>query len=326
MIYALSITGPTASGKTSLSLSLAKELDGEIISCDSMQIYRMMDIGTAKATAEERAEVPHHMIDIVSPREQYSAEDYRRDALRVAGEITSCGRLPIFVGGTGLYIDTLMRGTQASPPSSSLLRDKLMSEGESDAGRERLWQRLLACDPASAASIHKNNLRRVVRALEIFELSGKPKSYFDELSRSAAPDICVGMITLDFRNRENLYSRVNERVDEMIATGLVCEVRSLYEAGMLEPEYTASQAIGYKELIPYIKGEISLGEATELLKLSSRRYAKRQLTWFRHESDAIRLFLDNEDGRMKESGLLMEEALSAAHLLIEKSGWRRDEI
>lgn len=317
MIRALSLTGPTASGKTALSLSIAEELGCEIISCDSMQIYRDMDIGTAKATAEEQARVRHHLIDILSPSESYSAEDYRRDAMAAAEDISKRDMIPLFVGGTGLYIDTVMRGGAVeSPPSDPEVRERLMLLAEGEGGADRLWERLLAVDPESAEKTHKNNLRRVVRALEIYEVSGRTKSYFDRLSREVAPDISVGMITLDFHNRDNLYKRVDKRVDEMLSVGLLDEVRSLLDGGMLDPSYTAAQAIGYKELISYIKGECSLAEATDTLKLSSRRYAKRQLTWFRHETEAVRLFADGEDGKMKDIDILIKEATAAARSLL----------
>lgn len=316
MIYALALTGPTASGKTALSLSVAESLSAEIISCDSMQIYKRMDIGTAKATAEERARVPHHMIDFLSPSENYSAEDYRRDAVMVAGDISARGKLPLFVGGTGLYIDTVMRGEMSSPPSDSVVRRRLMDIAERD-GADILWDRLVAIDPLCAEKMHKNNIRRVVRALEIYEVSGRTKSYYDELSKTAGSDIRIGMITLDFHNRDNLYRRVDSRVDAMLAEGLLDEVRSLYNDGLLMPEYTASQAIGYKEVVSYLRGECTLDEARELLKMSSRRYAKRQLTWFRHEEGVLRLYLDGEDGIMKNSETIEREAIKAAWSLLE---------
>ena len=318
MSFALALTGPTASGKTALSLSLAEKLGCEIISLDSMQIYKHMDIGTAKATADERARVPHHMIDFLSPSDSYSAEDYRADAMRVLADIESRGRLPLFVGGTGLYMDTVIRGTElSSPPSSEELRERLLESAVTDEEREALWQRLLEIDPESANKTHKNNVRRVVRALEIYELTGKTKTYFDELSRTVTPDLEVGMITLDFHNRDNLYSRVDMRVDQMIDEGLLDEVKSLYDSGILVENTTAAQAIGYKEIKLYLDGECSLDEAVELLKLSTRRYAKRQLTWFRHNKDAKRLYIDREDGAMKSKDELLTELYAMAHELMK---------
>ncbi|MBR2929608.1 MAG: tRNA (adenosine(37)-N6)-dimethylallyltransferase MiaA [Clostridia bacterium] len=312
MIRALALTGPTASGKTALSLALAERLSCEIISSDSMQIYRYMDIGTAKATPEERSRVPHHVIDMLEPSVRYSTEDYRRDALAAARDIVDRGRLPLFVGGTGLYIDTLRRAEPVgSPPSDEALRERLMNEGRDDEGKQRLWQRLYEVDPASAEKTHKNNLRRVVRALEIYELSGRTKSYFDALSKDLVPDIAIDMITLDFHNRDNLYERVDKRVDIMMSEGLLDEVRGLHSRGLLMPEYTSYQAIGYKELREYLEGECDLASAIENIKLSSRRYAKRQLTWFRH-TDAVHLFVDTEDGRMKGADELLSECVEIA--------------
>ena len=320
MSFALAITGPTASGKTALSLALAEHLGCEIVSIDSMQIYKHMNIGTAKATEEERARVPHHMIDFLSPKESYSAEDYRADAMRILADIESRGRLPLFVGGTGLYMDTVMRGTAlASPPSSEELKQSLLASAVTDEEREALWQRLKAVDPISAEKTHKNNVRRVVRALEIYELTGKTKTYFDELTRATKPDVSVGMITLDFHNRDNLYSRVDLRVDQMMEEGLLDEVRTLYENGILIKGTTAAQAIGYKEIISYLDGECSLNEAVEFLKLSTRRYAKRQLTWFRHNEGAKRLYIDRENGEMKNSDELIAELYAMADGLIKEN-------
>ena len=313
MIYALALTGPTASGKTALSLEIAERLGCEIISCDSMQIYRGMDIGTAKATAAERARVPHHLIDLVSPDEAYSAESYRRDAMTVAADISARGRIPLFVGGTGLYVDTLMRVSSPDVPGSDPgYRDRMLA-----LSPDELWARLIAVDPESAEKTHKNNVKRVIRALEIYDATGKPKSYFDKLSRTAAADINIGMITIDFHDRDNLYRRVDARVDAMVGEGLIDEVASLYRAGVLDGNNTASQAIGYKELIGYLKGEATLSEALDEVKLASRRYAKRQLTWFRH-NEAERIFADREDGVLCPSGELCATAVAAAERLYEK--------
>lgn len=318
MIYSLAITGPTASGKTSLSIKLAKELRAEIISCDSMQIYCGMNIGTAKATAEERAAVPHHMIDFLSPTEDFSAQAYRTGAIAAAKDITSRGRLPLFVGGTGLYIDSVMRAPMTEVPESSReYRERMLESVKTEEDADALWQRLYEIDPESALKAHKNNIRRVIRAIEIYEVTGKTKSYFDKLSKAESADIKVGMITLDFHNRENLYRRVDERVDIMMRDGLVSEVSSLYEKGLLIKNSTAAQAIGYKEIIDFIEGNIALSEAVELIKLSSRRYAKRQLTWFRHEEGAYRLYLDTEEGVMRRFDGILSEAYRAAKELTE---------
>ncbi len=315
MKYALALTGPTASGKTSLSLKIATELGCEIISCDSMQIYKGMDIGTAKATETERALVPHHLIDIISPTAAYSVERYRKDALACVDDITARGKIPLFVGGTGLYIDSVIRPAfNESPESSPAIVARLSQIAETEEGLDELYGRLCEIDPESAEKIHKNNVKRLIRAIEIFEMTGKPKSYFDAKTMAATPDIAVGMITLDFHNRENLYSRVNLRVDEMLAAGLLDEARRLF-AENTELSATASQAIGYKELLPYLIGERTLGAATEEIKLSSRRYAKRQLTWFRHNSDAMRLYIDTENGVIKDNDVLELEILNMAKKL-----------
>jgi len=318
MIYSLAITGPTASGKTAVSIELAKELSAEIISCDSMQIYKEMNIGTAKATEEERSAVPHHMLDIISPTEDYSVEAYRADAFSAARDIISRGRLPLLVGGTGLYVDALMRAPMTCVPESSReYRDEKLAKIKTESDVTSLWERLRELDPESAAVIHKNNVRRVIRALEIYDVTGKTKSYFDALSRKANPDIRVDMITLDFHNRDNLYTRVDRRVNEMFDLGLVEEVEALYKRGLLTDGTTASQAIGYKEIVSYLKGESTLDEARELIKLSTRRYAKRQLTWFRHENGAYRLYVDNADGSMRCAHDIISEAKEAAQNFIK---------
>ena len=326
-MLALAITGPTASGKTALSIALAREIGAQIISCDSMQIYKGMDIGTAKATAEERAAVEHHLIDFLSPTENYSAQSYREDALRCARQITERGMIPLFVGGTGLYIDTVMRGvSDKAPESSPEYRARMLELASSTDGVDALWQRLHSVDPESAEKIHKNNVKRVIRALEIFDTTGIPKSQLDRESLASAADIDVAMITLDFHDRDNLYSRVDRRVDAMMEEGLLDEVRALCAADMLPETSTASQAIGYKELLTYIRGESSLEDAVELLKLSSRRYAKRQLTWFRHEADAVRVFVDREDGSMKNIHDLECEVIDLARELIKDHKQRKANI
>ena len=318
MMKAIAITGPTASGKTELSLLIAERLSAEIISSDSMQIYKKMDIGTAKATPEERARVPHHLIDFLDPRETYSVEAYRRDALLAMEDISARGKLPLFVGGTGLYIDSLLRGeSSSSPEGDPEYREKILASVKSEEDKTALWERLLSVDPESAEAIHKNNVKRVIRALEIYDKTGKPKSWHDARTRSEGAALPILMLTLDFHDREALYERINLRVDAMVKSGLVDEVRELYLAGMLPPESTASQAIGYKEMLSFIKGERSLHEACEEIKLASRRYAKRQLTWFRHK-DSVRLFADNEDGRRRPPEELAREALEHINKFLER--------
>ena len=315
MIFALAITGPTASGKTALSIGLAEHYSAEIISCDSMQIYKGMDIGTAKATAEERARVPHHLIDFLSPTESYNVETYRSEAISTVREISLRGKMPIFVGGTGLYIDSVSRGgAQDAPESDPEYRERILADIKTDEDLTRLWERLRSIDPESAEKIHKNNVKRVIRALEIYDKTGRPKSQLDKESVSARGEVFVGMITIDFLDRELLYNRVDKRVDIMMSDGLLDEVRSLYEAGLISSG-TAAAAIGYKEIIEYLEGRCTLDEATDAIKLASRRYAKRQLTWFRREKNAKVIYADTPDGRIKGSEQMLTEAIVLAEEL-----------
>lgn len=309
MIKAFAIAGPTASGKTALSLSVAEHFGCEIICCDSMQIYKEMDVGTAKATAAERARVPHHVVDFLDPRESFSAEGYREAAMEAARDITARGRIPLFVGGTGLYLDTLIRGTAEAPKADVGYRERMMRIAEGEGGIDTLWERLLRVDPESAAAIHKNNVKRVIRALEIYDATGVPKTELDRQTREVDSEIDICLLTLDVHDRENLYRRVDTRVDMMMEEGLLSEVTGLYERGMLQPETTAAQAIGYKEIVGYLEGKYALSEAVDSIKLASRRYAKRQLTWFRHERERHVLFIDREDGSMKDAAELLAEAI-----------------
>ena len=318
MIFALAVTGPTASGKTALSLGLAEHYSAEIISCDSMQIYKGMNIGTAKATDDERARVPHHMIDFLSPLESYSAENYREAAIRCAKDITATGRLPLFVGGTCLYIDSVSRQSSLDTPESDPeYRDRILSSLKTEEDITALWERLREVDPESAEKTHKNNVKRVIRALEIYDKTGKPKSMLDKESVKGVGEVYVGMITIDFLDRDNLYRRVDKRVDLMMEEGLLSEVESLYKKGLLSGG-TASQAIGYKELIEYLEGKCSLDEAVEKLKLATRRYAKRQLTWFRHEDGARVIYADRPDGGLKNADEILSEAIAIADSLMRE--------
>lgn len=315
-MLALAITGPTASGKTALSLAIAERIPSEIISCDSMQIYKGMDIGTAKATAEERELVRHHLIDFLSPTESYSVEAYRADAIKALGDISGRGKLPIFVGGTGLYVGSLMRASaDAAPGGDPEYRERLLCSVKCEEDKISLWQRLCEVDPESAEKIHYNNLKRVIRALEIYDKTGKPKSLLDKETRELPPEVDIKMITIDFHLRENLYDRVDRRVDIMMNEGLLAEVEALYREGLLRDDTTAAQAIGYKEIVAHLRGECSIAEAVEEIKLASRRYAKRQLTWFRREN-AVRIYADREDGKMKSADEFVGEALAVALELI----------
>lgn len=317
---ALALTGPTASGKTALSLELAAELGAEIVCLDSMQIYKEMDIGTAKPTADERSLIRHHMVDFLSPTENYNAENYKADAIAAVRGIISEGKIPLFVGGTGLYLDTLTaRGENLAPPSDREYLERLAAQIVTREDAHKLWLRLHEVDPESAAAIHENNVKRVLRAIEIYEKSGRTKTYFDLESRKVRPEMNIGVITLDFHDRELLYRRIGERVDAMMKEGLLDEVRALLAKGLLDNDTTAAQAIGYKELWEHLRGEKSLAEAIDDLKLATRRYAKRQLTWFRHTEGAYRLYVDTPDGKMREPSDLLSEALSASHDFLKRN-------
>ena len=308
MIKAIAITGPTASGKTALSIGLAKRLSGEIVSLDSMQIYEGMDIGTAKATESERRAVKHYMLDFLPPTESFSANAYKEMALPIAEEISKRGGMPVFVGGTGLYLSTLMRpDCESAPPSSREYREAIEKSLATEKDRIELWERLYKIDKPSAEATHYNNVRRVIRALEIYDATGKTKTYFDELTRAKSDRIEIFHVTIDFHSRDALYNRVDTRVDLMMREGLLAEVKGLYEKGLLLPETTAAQAIGYKEIIEHLEGKVTLAEAVENIKQSSRNYAKRQLTWFRNQDSAHTIYRDTEEGKIKSEYALLCE-------------------
>lgn len=279
----VAIVGPTASGKTALALELAKKLDGEVISCDSMQIYRGMNIGTAKPSAEELASVRHHLIDVCDPSQDFSAADYALLAKAALDDVLSRGKLPIFCGGTGLYLDAVLTANKYSDaPCDDELRASLLADAEK-YGAEDLWRRLYEVDPTEAAAIHPNNVKRVARAVEIFVLTGRKKSDWDAESRLSPSPYDTVFFGVE-RQREELYERIDMRVDIMMREGLLDEVKGLLYSGRLSRNSTAAQAIGYKEIIDHLDGKCSLDEAVELIKLSSRRYSKRQMTWFRRNS------------------------------------------
>lgn len=290
----LAVCGPTASGKTALAIRLAQRLRGEIVSMDSMQIYRGMRIGTAAPTAEEMQGVPHHLIGIVEPDAPFSCADYTVRAEACIREITARGKLPILCGGTGLYLDSLLRVSAFSDAEGSqTVRASLHAFAEAQ-GIQALHDRLAAVDPDAAASIHPNNVRRVVRALEIYEITGVTKTEWDRRSLSMEPKYDARILVLDFHNRDLLYDRIDRRIDMMIQDGLEAEVRALWEDGLLDARYIAAQAIGYKEFLPYLAGTGTLSDVTAQISLSTRHYAKRQLTWFRRYKDALWLYPDTE--------------------------------
>ena len=276
----VAVVGPTASGKTALSIELAKRYNSEIISCDSMQVYREMNIGTAKPDEAEMDGVKHHMLDFADPNTIYTCADYVRDARRVISEIVSNGKLPIICGGTGLYLDSLLRGGSFEETEVDLAYREELEALANEKGNVYVHGMLAEVDPESAAAIHFNNRKRVIRALEIYKCCGIPKSELDKKSREPESDYDCLTIGLRFSDRALLYDRINRRVDIMLESGLEEETRKLLDMGVFESNGTAKQAIGYKELLGYIKGEMSYSEAVEQLKTATRRYAKRQMTWF----------------------------------------------
>lgn len=276
-VYA--VVGPTATGKSAYAIRLAKELDGEVISGDSMQIYRGMDIGTAKASTAEQQGVPHHLLDVAEITEAFSAGRFMELAREKIAEIHGRGKTPILCGGTGLYIELLLTGKQLSETTADeALREELLRFAEV-RGNEALHARLAEKDPKSAEAIHPNNVKRVVRALEIALTTGSTKSEADEKSREGENPYAPTVIRLTYADRAALYQKINLRVRRMFEMGLEEEVRSLCEKGLRETP-TASQAIGYKEFYPYLDGEISLAQVEEDICRNTRRYAKRQETWF----------------------------------------------
>ena len=273
------IVGPTAVGKTKLSIELAKRLSGEIISGDSMQIYKTMDIGTAKATIEEREGIIHHLIDEKNPDEPYSVAEFQRTVRAKIKEIKSRGNLPIIVGGTGLYIKSVLYDYEFAGESES---KEIDDEKYKEFDNEALHQKLVEVDPEAAKIIHPNNRKRVIRALEIFETSGVKKS---DMIENQQHKLIYDVALIGFTDeRKVLYDRINKRVDNMFEMGLVDEVKGLYEAGI--PQTAQSiRAIGYKEVYDYFEGHTTLDECRELIKRNSRRYAKRQYTWFNNQMD-----------------------------------------
>ncbi len=278
------ITGPTASGKTALGVALARRLGGEVVSADSMQIYRGMDIGTAKPTPEEMQGVPHHMIDIADPAENYSVSRYAKEAAACVDDILARGKLPIVVGGTGLYIDSLIAGrTFADGTADTALRQEL-SERYDEIGGEGLLGELRKVDPERAAKLHPADKKRIVRAMEVYILTGRTITQHDTETRAVPPRYDAAKIALDFAVRQDLYDRIDRRVDIMVQQGLFDEVRALLAAGV-PADCTAMQAIGYKEAVAAVQGKAAPQDAVAAIQLASRRYAKRQLTWLRRDAD-----------------------------------------
>ena len=292
----IAVCGPTASGKTALAIEIAKRFDGEIVSCDSMQIYKYMDIGTAKATSDEQRAVKHHMIDFLEPKVKYSVADFAVRARDCIDDIITRGKTPILAGGTGLYLDSILNNIAFDDfGSDPKFREEMELLAEKE-GNDAVHKLLLEKDSQAAQKIHPNNLRRVIRALEVCHLTNKTFTEVNKESRrEAVYDALIFAIDAD---REILYNRINERVDRMMKEGLVDEVKRLCDMG-IDRNTTAMQAIGYKEVLEYLEGKLNIDEMTELIKQESRRYAKRQLTWFRR-NEKINWVRPNENDGMKK--------------------------
>lgn len=307
------VAGPTASGKTALGIEICKNFSGEVISADSMQIYKGMDIATAKPSKEEMHGIPHHLIDIISPGETFSTAKFKEYAAECIENIVSRGNLPVIVGGTGLYIDTLVNNiTLTETDTDPSLRESLAKKCE-QCGAQAMLDELAAIDPDYAANLHPNNTKRILRALELWYSSGVKMSQQIALSRLTPSPYNVCYLVLDVQNRDFLYDRINKRVDLMLSQGLIDEAAEFIS----NCGETSSQAIGYKELRPYFDNEKTLQEAIDDLKQSTRRYAKRQLTWFRRNESAKRLYIDTYNSK--------EELAQAAFKSIHDSGILKEE-
>ena len=273
------IAGPTASGKTALAVELAKELNGEVVSCDSMQVYRRMDIGTAKPTAEEMQGIVHHMLDVAEPDEDFSVSRYCCLASKIVDDIIARGKTAIIAGGTGLYMDSLIKGNDFAPFPSTGMREKLEAQADLE-GMEAMLSQLNSIDPEAAARLHLADRKRIIRALEVYYETGETITQHNRKTQAIPPKYQPLWLGLDFDPRAALYDRIDRRVDIMLAAGLVEEIQALLASG-IPAKCTAMQAIGYKEFVDALDGKISIEEAADQVRQSSRRYAKRQLTWFR---------------------------------------------
>ncbi|WP_294832717.1 tRNA (adenosine(37)-N6)-dimethylallyltransferase MiaA [uncultured Gemmiger sp.] len=289
----IAVGGPTASGKTALSVGLAKAFGGEIINADSMQIYKNLDVGTAKPSIEERQGVPHYLLDFLPPETPYSVADFTAAADPLIQEITARGKLPLVVGGTGLYITSLLNGMAFAPEKTDpAIRACLQERAEAEGGAA-LYAELQSIDPDYAAQVHPNNLPRVIRALELYAATGRRMSEERVNARPAEPPYRSLCLCLTCRDRAVLYDRIERRVNLMVENGVLAEAKQVYDHR--DTYRTAAQAIGYKEFFPYFEGTGSLDECTARLKQATRNYAKRQLTWFRRQNDAVWLYIDEEN-------------------------------
>lgn len=309
----LVIVGPTASGKTRMAVELAQRHNGEVISADSMQIYRTMDIGTAKPTQEEMGGIPHHMIDVADPEEDFSVARYVEMAAQCVDDVLARGKLPIVAGGTGLYIDSLLSGRTFAPFSpDSALRGELEQE-MADKGGAAMLEELAKVDPEAAQRLHPNDHKRIIRALEVYRSTGKTITQHNRETQAIPPRYDALTIGLAFQDRQAMWRRIDQRVDEMVAAGLEDEVRRLLTSG-ISPKCTAMQAIGYKEFTQALSGEMTWKEAAEVVKLRSRQYAKRQLTWFGRNPNTRWVRWDDppdfEQGRRASTEYLEEFGIS----------------
>ena len=273
------IAGPTASGKTALAVELAKSLNGEVVSCDSMQIYRRMDIGTAKPTVDEMQGIVHHMLDVAEPDEDFSVSRYCEMASKIMDDIIARGKTAIIAGGTGLYMDSLIKGNDFAPMPATGMREKLEAQADAE-GMEAMLALLHSIDPEAAARLHLKDRKRIIRALEVYYETGETITEHNRKTQAIPPKYTPLWLGLDFEDRAQLYSRIDRRVDIMLEAGLVQEIQTLLASG-IPPKCTAMQAIGYKEFVNALSGNGSVAEAADQVRKSSRHYAKRQLTWFR---------------------------------------------
>ena len=297
------IAGPTASGKTSLSIDLAKSINGEIISCDSMQIYKGMDIGTAKVTKEEAEGIKHYLIDCVEPNERYTVSNFKKDAERCIEEILSKGKVPIIVGGTGLYVDSLIYGIEYSEMNfDEDYRNKLMKQAETEQGLSELYSKAKEIDSQAMEKISPNDKKRIVRVLEIFNATGKTKTELEIESRKKEIKYEYHVFIVNIE-RELLYDRINRRVDIMLEKGLIDEVKEIYEKYDSFP--TAMQGLGYKEVVEFLQNQVTKEEMVDKIKKESRHYAKRQLTWFRKDDTFI--WLDGLNDKNDNIRIIREE-------------------
>ena len=303
------IAGPTASGKTDFAVALAKELNGEVVSCDSMQIYKRMDIGTAKPTREEMQGIPHHMIDVAEPDEDFSVSRYCEMASPIVDDIVSRGKTAIIAGGTGLYMDSLIRGNAFAPYPSTGRRQELEDRADRE-GIEVLMQWLQKIDPETAARLHLSDRKRIIRALEIYLETGETMTAHNLKTQAIPPRYSPLWLGLDFEDRSQLYERIDRRVGIMLEQGLIKEIEDLLSSG-ISAKCTAMQAIGYKEFVSALAGYGTIEEAADLVRQSSRRYAKRQLTWFRRNSATNWLIRSHDRGT--------EEILEDARRIIQET-------